>query len=52
MHGIAGEIDLDGAEAADQEVFQDLLDEGAEGVLGIGLLKIQRERGDALGGAG
>ena len=50
--GIAGEIEFDGAEAADQDVFQDLLDEGAEGVLGIGLLEVEGERSDALGGAG
>jgi hypothetical protein len=52
MSGIAGEIEFDCAETADQHVFQDLLDEGAERIFGIGLLEVDGEGGDALGGAG
>jgi len=49
---IVGEVEFNGTEAANQDVFQDLLDEGAEGIFGIGLLEVQGERSDALGGAG
>ena len=52
MRGIAAEIEFDGAEAADQHVFQYLLDKRAEGVLGVGLLEVKNEGGDALGGVG
>src|SRR5581483_10861904 len=50
--GIAGALDFDGAEAADQHVFQHLLGEGAEGVVGVGRLEIRRQDADAPGGVG
>ncbi len=52
MARIAAEIEFDGAEATDEDVFEYLLDKRAEGIFGIGLLKIEDEGGDALGGVG
>jgi hypothetical protein len=52
MSGIAGEIEFDCAETADQHVFQNLLNEGAERVFRIGLLEVEGEGGDAVGSAG
>ena len=42
--GVAGRFHLDSAEAADQQVLQDLLDQGAEAVAGRWALLVQRRR--------
>ena len=50
--GVAGELHLDGAEAADDNIFQHLLSERADRIVGVGRIEIVGQQADALSAFG
>src|SRR5882724_2172057 len=46
---VSAELQLDGAESTDDHVFEDLLGERAEGIVGVGCIQVVDENGDSLG---